>query len=556
MVEALSQDETGTLMLNRYRPVCRLGRGGQADVYLATMPGPADFHRLVVIKVLREGNRRFVGDVSSFLAEAKLAARLNHPNVVQTLEVTTYRDRPAIVMEHLEGQPLDVVHHTVRQRNAAGDLFWVRIIADALAGLAYAHELVDYERKPLNIVHRDISPQNIFVTYHGQVKLLDFGIAHSTAASNETQEGIVKGKVNYMAPEQAAGRPVDFRADLFAMGVVLWELLAGTRLVKGEGAQAAYALLNEPLRRVKEVRPDIDPALCDIVMRALDKDPRRRFQSATAMRQALESYLASKQSAPRSDDLAVVLQNIFEEQREAVRRKIREFMNRGPTAEMTTGSLSAAESLRVPILTAGTAPPPPTGTVIVAAAASTAPFWIVAALSIVGLAAAAFWGGSRFLVPSSASTVKVAAAVPTAIVIESEPSGVNVFDGDEKLGVTPFELPLEGAPKALRLGADGYAEAKLDLPPGDATARVVVLSALTSAKPEEPEKTETKRARSNSGGGAVWAPRPRATAAATAAATPTASATEAAKPKVKVIEDTKPKVKVIRDEKPQVKVIE
>jgi len=555
MVEALSQDETGTLMLNRYRPVCRLGRGGQADVYLATMPGPADFHRLVVIKVLREGNRRFVGDADSFLAEAKLAARLNHPNVVQTLEVTTYRDRPAIVMEHLEGQPLDVVHHAVRQRKAAGDLFWVRIVADALGGLAYAHELVDYERKPLNIVHRDVSPQNIFVTYHGQVKLLDFGIAHSTAASNETQEGIVKGKVNYMAPEQAAGRPVDSRADLFAMGVVLWELLAGTRLVKGEGAQAAYALLNERLRRVKEVRPDVDPALCDIVMRALEKDPRRRFQSASAMRQALESYLASKQNAPRADDVAVVLQNIFEEQREAVRRKIREFMNKGPTAEMTTGSLSAAESLRVPILTAGAPPPAPTGTVIVTAPASTAPFWIVAALSIAGLTAAAFWAGSRFLTPAPSTTAKAGAPAPTAIVIESEPSGVNVFAGEEKLGVTPFELSLKGAPDALRLGAEGYAEAKLDLPPGDTMARVVVLSALSTAKPEEPDAPEPKRSRP-SGGGGRWAPPAPAAPAAPRPSTSTASAVEPAKPKVKLIEENKPRVKVIQDDKPKVKVIE
>jgi len=554
MVEPLTDNETGTLMLNRYRPVCRLGRGGQADVYLATMPGPADFHRLVVIKVLREGNRRFVGDAESFLAEARLAARLNHPNVVQTLEVTSYHDRPAIVMEHLEGQPLDVVHHAVRQRKTGGDLFWARIVADALAGLAYAHELMDYERKPLNIVHRDISPQNIFVTYHGQVKLLDFGIAQSSAAGSETAEGIVKGKVHYMAPEQAAGRPVDFRADLFSMGVVLWELLTGSRLVKGEGAQAAYSLLHDAFPRVRDLRRDIDPALDDIVARAIEKDPRRRFPSATAMRQALESHLAANPSAPRADDVAVVLQNIFEQQREAVRRKIREFMAKGPTAEMTTGSLSAAESMRIPVLTGGAPTLAPTGTVIVSAPPSSGAFWFVAALSIAGLAAGAFWMGSRFLVPAATSAPGAAAPAPTSIVIDSEPSGVNVLAGDKKLGVTPFELPVSDAPKALRLSADGYVDANLDLDPGDLASRVVLLGTL--ANKEGAAEAPDAKSSAQKAAAPRWVPRGAWPPAPAAKPVASAAPPEPAKAKVTVIEDKKPKVKVIQDEKPKVQVIE
>jgi serine/threonine protein kinase len=201
----------------RYRLCGRLGGGGQADVFLALTSGPLGFSKLVVIKRLRSEMLQQPELVAMFLDEARLAARLNHPNVVQTYEVAE-GDPHFIAMEYLEGQPLS----KMRQSLAAPSLgagAWLRIVADALAGLHYAHELCDFDGSPLGVVHRDVSPHNIFVTYDGQVKLVDFGVAKATLNSVRTEAGAIKGKASYMAPEQVLGR-ADRRSDVFAMGAV------------------------------------------------------------------------------------------------------------------------------------------------------------------------------------------------------------------------------------------------------------------------------------------------------------------------------------------------
>lgn len=468
-----SEAPTTELVLNRYRPICRLGRGGQADVYLATTPGPADFHRLVVIKVLRE-SRTHVGNVDGFLAEARLAARLNHPNVVQTMEVSEYRNRPCIVMEHLEGQPLDRVRHAARVDKAASEGIWVRVIAEALAGLSYAHELADYERKPLNIVHRDVSPQNIFVTYHGQVKVLDFGIAHADMGAPETAEGIVKGKANYMAPEQAKNRPVDARADVFSVGVVLWELLTGVRLVKGDGAKAIYSLLHDEFPRVRDRAPNIAPELDDIVMKALEKDPERRYQSASAMRQALVAYLERSPEPARTDDVAQLVQNLFEAERDSVRRKIREFMAKGQASDVTTSSFALTQdSLRIPVLStanhaqaSGAIQAPPSSPL----------FWVGGLLAIVIVAGAGFFVASTWQNADAANAAASAnGASVSSFLVDSEPAGAKVFVEGEGVGVTPMRLDVTDAERTLRLSADGYVDASLDVPGGAATSRFLVL---------------------------------------------------------------------------------
>src|SRR6266496_1714779 len=239
-VQGLSEPEATE---GKYRVLVELGQGGTANVYLAVAHGPNWFNKLVVLKALKRNLGNDPEFRAMFLNEARLAARLNHPNIVQTNEVAEYQGLPMIVMEYLQGQPLSNL--LVRGRGRGLSLaMHLRIVAEALQGLHCAHELSDFDGTPLGVVHRDMTPHNIFVTFDGQVKVLDFGIAKLGASLVETQAGIIKGKLRYMPPEQISGDPVDRRADLYAVGVMLWEAAAGERLWKG---QADAAIMNKVL---------------------------------------------------------------------------------------------------------------------------------------------------------------------------------------------------------------------------------------------------------------------------------------------------------------------
>src|SRR5262245_26552316 len=192
--------------VGKYRILSELGRGGMSNVYLAVARGPGGVNKLVVLKAVLPELASEPGALTMFLDEARLAAQLNHPNVVQTYEVGTEGDRHVIVMEYLEGQSLSGILRRADQANNPLSLaLHLRIVINALEGLHYAHELCAYDGAPLMLVHRDISPQNVFITYEGQVKVLDFGIAKATSSSTHTATGIVKGKIAYMAPEQIIG---------------------------------------------------------------------------------------------------------------------------------------------------------------------------------------------------------------------------------------------------------------------------------------------------------------------------------------------------------------
>ncbi|MDF2692240.1 MAG: serine/threonine protein kinase, partial [Labilithrix sp.] len=224
----------------------------------------------------------------------------------------------------------------------------VRIIADALAGLGYAHDLRDYDGRPLSVIHRDISPHNIFVTYDGHTKLVDFGIAKAALSSTETEVGVLKGKVAYMSPEQAMGQRIDSRSDLFAMGIVLWELLAQQRLMTGESAaNTLHKLMNEPIPRLSHVLPQIDPNLDLLVARALEKDPVSRWQSASDMRGALESWLSAQPRHARQEDVGRRMMGLFGSVREETQRQIQKHMA-AITSAANTQELQAltAESLK------------------------------------------------------------------------------------------------------------------------------------------------------------------------------------------------------------------
>ena len=279
--------------LGKYHLIAFLARGGMADVYLGVARGLVGFSKLLVIKELRHDATDDETYVGMFMDEARLAARLNHPNVVQTIEVGEEGSRRFIAMEYLDGQPLNRVLARARKRGAPMEPgMHLRIVADVLTALAYAHSLTDFDGGELGVVHRDVSPQNVFVTYDGAVKLIDFGVAKTRIASQQTLSGVLKGKLRYMAPEQTTGRAIDGRADLFAVGIMLWEAVVGQGPWEGgEDITILRSLMAGSIPRMRSAHPDVDPDIADIVDRATSPDPRARYQDALSMRTDLEGYL-------------------------------------------------------------------------------------------------------------------------------------------------------------------------------------------------------------------------------------------------------------------------
>ncbi len=271
-----------------HRPTARIdliapiGRGGMAEVSLVSMQSASGVTKLAALKRIWPELACDPDFVAMFLDEAKLAVRLNHPNVVQTFEVFCQGDQLTLAMEYLEGQPLTRV--LTRVYRELGLEQRLRIVCDILAGLDHAHNLCDYDGTPLGIVHRDIGPQNVFVTYTGHVKVMDFGVAKRLEDRIHSRPGRVKGRLPYMAPEQLRGEPVDQRADLYAVGVILWEVLGGRRRWQGQTeAEIARALregVEPPGLPVEAGLPASFDAVC---RQALAPRPEDRFATAAEM---------------------------------------------------------------------------------------------------------------------------------------------------------------------------------------------------------------------------------------------------------------------------------
>ena len=309
--------------IGRYRIVASLGQGGMGTIWLAVAGGLGEFRKLLVIKELRQDLTRNQRFVEMFMDEAKLAARLNHPNVVHTLEAGQDGDRYFLSMEFLDGQPLTEVMQRAARDPRISVPVRLRILCGVLSGLHHAHSLREYDGTDLHIVHRDISPQNVFVTYDGQVKVVDFGIAKASDATNVTQPGVFKGKFAYAAPEQVKGQLVDCRADVFAVGVLLWELVSLQRFAKGKPTQASVdARLSGSEPRLAEVDPEADELLCEICDRALAVEAKDRYASAEEFRAALEQYLMISGERVESTALAAVMQGAFAAERAAMHAMI------------------------------------------------------------------------------------------------------------------------------------------------------------------------------------------------------------------------------------------
>jgi serine/threonine-protein kinase len=318
--EATVEPPAPAALAGKYQLLARLGQGGMADVFLAVARGPLGFNKLVVLKRLRTNDEDDQA-LQMFLDEARLAARLKHPNIVDTYDVGQEVDSYFIAMEYLEGQPLSRVLKAVGTTRVHPTI-WVHIVAEALHGLHHAHELRDYDGSALQIVHRDVSPHNIFVTYEAEVKVVDFGIAKTKLSVAHTESGLLRGKLGYMAPEQALREPVDRRSDVFAMGVVLWEALAGRKAFDGDMSTMFAKLIQADVPKINEVNPAVDSALALIVGRALKKEPSERYANAAEMREALLDYAHAVPGAASKNDVTAAMAALFGEHRALVKREI------------------------------------------------------------------------------------------------------------------------------------------------------------------------------------------------------------------------------------------
>ncbi|WP_394839209.1 serine/threonine protein kinase [Pendulispora rubella] len=434
----------------KYELLFELGRGGMSRIYLAVIRGPAGFSKLVVIKRLHEELASDPEFRTMFHEEARLSARLNHPNIVQVNEVGHDGVHFDIEMEYLEGHSLEAI---IRRASSQSGRFPValnlRILSDALAGLHYAHEFRDFEGQPLHLVHRDVSPHNIFVTYDGHVKLVDFGIAKAADSQQHTRTGVLKGKCAYMAPEQLLTLPIDRRIDIYAMGVMLWQVATERKLWKGmSDIEIFQRVAGGEIPRPSTVKPDVPPDLEAIVMKALARNADDRFSSAEELRFALNDYINAHSGRIDERDVSQYVTEMFQKERREIRSAIETQMRKE-----TRSSQPVVPAIpRIPITTAS-------GTMEVQSPFVTeAPrrkAGLAYAFGFLGLAAVAGGGGYYYLHHGdrTAPATPVGSAVPIPAAAPDAP-GKDEKSPSTVAAVEYIELTVSGTPSDARFSVD------------------------------------------------------------------------------------------------------
>lgn len=336
--------------LGRYEIRGKIAEGGMASIYVGRLAGPGGFERLHALKVIKPAYSEDQDFVNMFLDEARIVAKLNHPNVVQIHELGEEGKQLFIAMELLLGESLWDVWHVARIRRdlskAGGKTFPVGSTAlapDVVAwigariaeGLHHAHELKDSKAQPQRVVHRDINPSNVLVTYDGQVKIIDFGLAKALNRISQTGFGVLKGKLSYMAPEQAKGaKDLDRRADIFALGATLWELSTDERLFKkGDSMQTLEAVAKAEVPHPETFVEGYSPALWKIVKRALEKDREARYPTALEMASELDAFSRSRGRVVTAATIAELMKELFGEEWERAAKWMEAASSKEPPVE-------------------------------------------------------------------------------------------------------------------------------------------------------------------------------------------------------------------------------
>ena len=316
------------LALGRYELLVPIAQGGTASVWAARMKGPRGFEKIVAAKCLLSELLDDPDAETMFLDEARLVARIRHPNVAEVLDLGEERGVLFLVMEWVDGEPLTVIAREARARGGVPLDIALKIARQACAGLQAAHDLRDDQGQLVGLVHRDVSPQNVLVGHDGQVKVIDFGVAKAASNQLRTNVGQMKGKVAYMAPEQALGDPVDRRTDVFALGVVLYQLITGKHPFRGDNEFATLGRIRnkEPIEPPNRLLPSLPDAVNDVIVKALSKPREGRFQTMSELQRAIEKASPAQDSG--NEALAAFMKSILGGRGEKKRAAIRLAMQR------------------------------------------------------------------------------------------------------------------------------------------------------------------------------------------------------------------------------------
>jgi eukaryotic-like serine/threonine-protein kinase len=316
--------KSGSTRFGKYTLIDRIAVGGMAEIFLARQAGLEGFEKTIVIKRIRPHLSKQASFVKMFLNEAKLAAQLNHPNIVQIYDLGKISESYFIAMEYIFGRDM---RRIIPKADSMGIpfpmVYALKIASSVCEGLYYAHQKVDLYGNPLNIVHRDVTPENIFVSFDGTVKVLDFGIAKAANQIEQTRAGEIKGKLSYMSPEQCMGKPLDCRSDLFSLGTVLYEWLTGFKLFTGDSEVAILKSITEgKIYAPSYFKADIPEAVEAILMRALEKDRDRRYQTAWDMQYDLDQFLSQYEFTPSNIHLSNFLKQLFNDELEEEKSRL------------------------------------------------------------------------------------------------------------------------------------------------------------------------------------------------------------------------------------------
>ncbi len=296
-----------------YQIVERISAGGMAEVYKAKQTGADNFEKPIAIKRILPHIARDPNFIGMFQAEAKLAVQLQHGNICQIYQLGRHEDSFYIALEYVDGRDIGAILDLHQKQGRGIPLPQAcHIISRACDGLDYAHNKKDNAGKPLNIIHRDISPPNLLISYEGEVKLIDFGLAKAVGSSIQTQAGIIKGKLAYMSPEQVRGTPLDARSDVFALGIVFFELLTARRLFRRDSDLETFDAVRQcRIPRPSELNPAIPAALEAILLKALTRNLDDRYASASAMNEAIQEFVMTNRLNFRGEQLGEWMRKLF-----------------------------------------------------------------------------------------------------------------------------------------------------------------------------------------------------------------------------------------------------